>query len=81
MDTHASETIEIIDLCTPDVESHDAFAIPVDRQSVWGSTILSERFANIGRRLSILPMYPTSDTQNQDHSLLPNILRMYMISD
>lgn len=74
---------EIVDLCTPNmdiieiVDDH-----PVEKKCeavVIKSTINFERISNLDQRLSILPLYPTSDIQNQEkYPLLPNMSRIYL---
>ncbi|CAF4052343.1 unnamed protein product [Adineta steineri] len=65
--------MEILDLSTRNVDSHDASVVSKDISSISTSLLTDEKFLNLNHRLSILPLYPTSNTQAQSHPLLTNI--------
>ena len=79
MDTGASDRPELIDLCTPDTESTEVteqYIVAVPGKELV-STVSFERLSNLDQRLKILPLYPTSDRQDQiKYPLLPNLPRM-----
>lgn len=65
MNVDVVEIMEIIDLCTPNMDINVA---PV--------VMITERFPNLAYRLSILPWYPPKDNQGEHHPLLANMPRM-----
>ncbi|CAF1382717.1 unnamed protein product [Rotaria sordida] len=73
IDVNINETVEVIDLCTPNIDINDISIVPVVLQNTSISNIMIERFPNIQRLLSILPWFPTNNTQNQGYPLLANI--------
>ncbi|CAF4150666.1 unnamed protein product [Rotaria sp. Silwood2] len=74
MDADVQEIIEVIDLCTPDIDINDISIESVVLQKASTSDTTKERFPNLHRRLSILPCFPTNNNkQNYGDPLLPNI--------
>ena len=55
MDISGHEIIEIIDLCTPNLDVNDIVAVPVVKEDVSTSTITVQPYTNLKNRLSILP--------------------------
>ena len=77
MDTDTSDRPELIDLCTPNTESTEVTELHVVTSKGLVSTVSFERLSNLDQRLTILPLYPTSDRQDQTkYPLLPNLPRM-----
>lgn len=87
MDIDMIRKIEVIDLCTPNMDISDTsdlsttVAAAAVLQTTSPSNMMSmmrERFPNLHHRLSILPCYPGNFTQNCEgrDPLLPNIPRM-----
>ncbi len=77
MDMVVSDSPEIIDLCTPEMDNSEVSMTPVVILSESASDNMAvERFPNLQHRLAILPLYPPCDSKNQSHPLLTNIPRM-----
>ena len=80
MDIAVNEKVQIIDLCTPSFDVNDttvSIASEVIVKSLSTSNTINDRFPNLHRRLSILPCYPTNNSDDQGDPLLSNIPRMY----
>jgi hypothetical protein len=82
METDVNAIPEIIDLCTPTLdidEVVEASVVVKENESMVSSTFMPfERISNIDQRLSILPLYPTNDMQDQGkYPWLANFPRMY----
>ena len=73
MDIGGNDTIEIIDLCTPNSDTKEIFVMPVVIPSAATSSMNNEWFPKLGHRLSVLPLFPTSHDQNQDYLLSANV--------
>ncbi|CAF4036541.1 unnamed protein product [Adineta steineri] len=65
--------MEILDLSTRNVDSHDGSVVSKDISSVSTSLLTDEKFLNLNHRLSIFPLYPTSNTQALSYPLLTNM--------
>ncbi|CAF1439543.1 unnamed protein product [Rotaria sordida] len=69
----SNQTIEIIDLCTPTMDSHDSSFEQHTIQFVSPSKIIVDRFPTLEYRLSILPWFPFNEQQEQGYPLFVNI--------
>lgn len=68
--------VELVDLCTPKLEMNDLTAtLPLAIPQMEDPLVIDniERCSKFDPRLSILPLYPTSDLQEQYYPLLANI--------
>jgi hypothetical protein len=83
MDIDENGAIEIIDLCSPNVDIIDEISLtPILIEAAAAASVpttITKRFPNLDQRLSILPWYPTSDKYDQGHLLLANLPRMLKI--
>jgi len=75
METGVNEKLDIIDLCTPNLDIDESVGI----KNTVASTINVESYAHLESRLSILPLYPTSDKYDHGYPLLPNIPRTFTV--
>ncbi|CAF3283258.1 unnamed protein product [Rotaria sp. Silwood2] len=73
MDIDVVKTVEIIDLCTPDLDTDHVVLSPIVLRDTTDLNRIVERFPDIHRRLPILPWFPTNNNQDQGYPLLANI--------
>ena len=73
------EKIEIIDLCSPTLDTDDRSITPFFLQQTSTPISVSERYKNFQHRLFILPWFPINTNNNADdlgYPLFVNIPRM-----
>ncbi|CAF3104581.1 unnamed protein product [Rotaria sp. Silwood2] len=73
MNIDVVKTVEIIDLCTPDLDTDHVVISPIVLRDTTDLNRIVERFPDIHRRLPILPWFPTNNNQDQGYPLLANI--------
>ena len=77
MNIDVAVKLDIIDLCTPNVDINEALDVSVVQQNALASNMNVERFPNLHHRLCILPLYPSNANDDQSHPVLANIPCMY----
>ncbi|CAF3934669.1 unnamed protein product, partial [Rotaria sordida] len=73
MDMDIIETVEIIDLCTPNFNTDEIILSPIVVHETIDLSKINERFPNIQRRLPVLPWFPTNNKQQNGYPLMSNI--------
>jgi hypothetical protein len=77
MDIVNIDSPELLELYQPSMDNtEEVYVAPVVVQNEVVSNMTIERFPKLQQRLSILPLYPTKESNHQSHPLLTNIPRM-----
>ena len=76
MEMDVKQEIEVIDLCTPNIDLKDSMMTSMSETHTLTRRTIIERFPNLEYRWSILACYPVNSKFEQGDPLLVNIARM-----